>query len=222
MADYLRAHRLASTAGLAALLALAGWAFASTTLPIPQLLSGGSQPVLFQLLLTTLAAPVVVAAFPEETLRLENASRRRLWVYDVVTLVAVLGPVLLVSAVAPLLGDGTHTDELARNTALFVGLALGVYAAFGQTAALVVPCVYFLAVATAGGLPYGGYRSWAFPAADANPSNSTVAAVVLLVGLLVFAVRQRRPARPRSGKMRVPITPSGTSAVGADASRASG
>jgi hypothetical protein len=195
MTDYLRAHRLAPVAGMATIIALVGWWWSGTTVPVPQIIGGLTSPVQLQLFVTVLMAPVTVWAFGEEVLHLEAASRRPLWLLDLAALVALLGPFCLAAVISVLADDSAHTAELVRNAALFVGLAFLARAVAGQGAALVVPIAYFLAVGTMGKQRGGSVHGWAFPADDANRDSVVAALVVLAVGVVYFAVRTRSRTR---------------------------
>lgn len=209
MNEYLKAHRLLPAAGLATLVTLVGWWLAGTAVPLPQLVSGLASPVELQLFATVVMAPLTVWTFDEEVLRLEASSRRRLWVLDLAVLAALVGPSCLLAAAATAAGEGAHTVELARNTVLFVGLAFLCHAAAGQTAALVIPVAYFLAMGTAGSRRDGTHQPWAFPADGADPRTVGLSLTLFALGFLAFAVRRRRGAGsgPSSGR-RAPAAPS--------------
>jgi hypothetical protein len=69
--------------------------------------------------------------------------------------------------------------------------------AAGQTAALIVPVGYFLAMATGGKRRDGSHQVWAFPAHEAGlrTVGTALALALLALGFLAFAVRKRRPAQ---------------------------
>ena len=196
MMDYVKAHNLLPAAGVSTAISLVGWWWGGTSVPLPQIALGLTEPVVLQLFVTVLMGPLTVWTFGQTAVLFEQSASRRLLPFDLLAVAALLGPVCLTMAGMYLTGDGQHATEPLRNAALFVGLAFLCLTAFGESAALVIPIGYFMIVATFGGRSNGTTYPWAYVRDEATPEHLVASILVLALGFGFFEARKRRTRRP--------------------------
>lgn len=128
--------------------------------------------------------------------RLERASQRPLRWMDLGLVAggsAVFGGAILSLSVA---GVSTAGPSAVRALMTFLGLTLGVRAILGWEKAALAPALYFAAVALLGrGEDVARPAAWAFIAgADVNPSTWIAAAMVLLIGAVMYVAMPDDPS----------------------------
>lgn len=197
MTLYLRSHRAVQLMTGSALLMVAGWWLAGTTLPVPQLMQGRTAPVAVEMLLGALYAPLVAHGFGGATLHLEHGVRRRLLGPDLLLVGLVLAPVAIVYAAATSTGGVAAGAGAARNALFFIGAALLLLSMFGQSVAVVTPIAYFFVASVVGGRPDGSAEWWAVVRGPAHGSSLAVAVVLLALGAGLFHLRARPSAALR-------------------------
>ncbi|WP_245730455.1 hypothetical protein [Micromonospora pallida] len=164
---------------------------------MPQLLQGRTVPVAIEMLLGALYAPLVAHSFGGVALRMENGARRRLLSPDLLLVGIALIPVVLVCLTATALGDGALGASLVRNATFFVGAALLLLSAFGQSAAVAVPIAYFFIASLLGGSPGGSAEWWAVVRGPADPASVIAAVFLMVLGSVIFHLRARQAAALR-------------------------
>lgn len=196
MNDYARAHHLLPAAAFAVAVALVGWWLAGGTIALPQVVSGVAKPVQLQLMITVVLGPTTVWVFNAAATEFDRLGRRFLLSYDALSVATLAVPSGAVIGLMYLVGDGDHGSALARDGALYIGLALLCLGLFDETVALVAPIGYFMLVSTFGGTSRGTAYTWAYVRDDVRSWHLLLSTLVLIAGFTSFTVRQRRSVRP--------------------------
>ena len=198
---FLRAHHASAVIAAGVGLMIAAWWLAGSTLPVPQLMQGRAAPVAVEMLLTVLYAPLIAYSFGGVALRVEHGTRRSLLGPDLCLIAVVGAPVVAVVLLAAANGDGGFGATVGRDAMAFIGGALLLLTAFGESTAVAGPVLYFFVVSLLGSQPDGSAQWWAVLRAPATPATVAAAFVVLAAGVAVFHLRARQTAGERVSRV---------------------